>query len=112
MNGAAQGAQDGYASKVGIDCHTGHNYEDLASESDSDSSCISSNSIMRNAVKLIVCNLYEIEILCGCKLVLCKHKNIKIRRVTLVSASHLLLPTMSDSEIGGGPAITKHPLML
>jgi len=31
----------------------------------------------------------------------------KVRRVTLASASHLLLPTMSDSEIGGEPAIRK-----
>ena len=29
----------------------------------------------------------------------------KVRRVTLASASHLLPPTMSDSEIGGEPAI-------
>jgi len=49
--------KDGYAREVRIGCHTGHNYEDLASKSDSDSSCISSNSIMRSAVKLIVCNL-------------------------------------------------------
>ena len=57
--------KDGYARQVGKGCHTGHNYEDLASKSDSDSSCISSNSIMKSAVKLIVCNLYEIGIY-GC----------------------------------------------
>jgi len=30
----------------------------------------------------------------------------KNRRVTLAFPSHLLLPTMSDSELGGEPAIT------
>jgi len=36
----------------------------------------------------------------------------KVRRVTLASASHLLPPTMSDSEIGGEPAISTSKFLL
>jgi len=44
-------------------------------------------------------------------IVLCKPnftKKERKRRVTLAFASHLLSPTMSDSEIGGEPAIIYH----
>ena len=48
-------------------------------------------------------------------IVLCKPnftKKERKRRVTLAFASHLLSPTMSDSEIGGQPAINQILLCL